>query len=301
MLADSLVPALRRTNCDVIPTDINVSRSKCTYLDVRDHDEVWRLASRTFRANLIVHLAAETDVDKCELDPDHAYRTNALGTQNVALACRRLEIPMVYVSTAGVFDGQKEEPYTEFDEPRPVNVYGSSKLAGETYVRNLVNNHFIIRAGWMVGGGSKDKKFVRKILDQIRSGATKIYAVTDKHGTPTYAPAFSRVAVKLIKTGFFGTYHLACKGRGNRFDVAKEILSAINRDDIDLVPVTSDYFEKEYPAPRPRSEAMRNYVLELRGQDDMPTWTEALREYLHDYYPEFVKSPHTRAAKSSFA
>lgn len=289
MLADSLVPTLRQKSCRVFSTDINISGSGCTFLDVRDHDQVQRFARRT-RPDLIVHLAAETDVDKCEVEPDHAYRTNALGTQNVALVCKKLKIPIVYVSTAGVFDGRKDEPYTEFDEPHPINAYGSSKLAGEIYVRQLVEEHFIIRAGWMVGGGYKDKKFVRKILNQIAQGATKIYAVTDKYGTPTYAPAFSALVRKLIKTGFFGTYHVACKGGGNRFDVAREILTITNRAGIDLVPVTSEYFSREYPAPRPRSEMMRNYVLELRGLDEMPTWQESLKQYLYDYYPELLVS-----------
>ena len=291
MLGDSLVPALRHMNHHVRSTDINVLNMEYDYLDVRDYREIWRFASCTFKPDLVAHLAAETDVDKCELDPDHAYRTNALGTQNVALTCKKLRIPMVYISTAGVFDGKKDHPYTEFDEPCPINVYGSSKLAGERYVAELVDEYFVIRAGWMIGGGRKDKKFVRKILDQIRSGATKIYAVTDRYGTPTYAPAFSIVVRNLITTGLFGTYHVACKGQGNRFDVAKEILMITNRTDIDLIPVTSEYFRTSYPAPRPRSEMMRNYMLELRGLDEMPTWQEALKQYLHDCYPELLGSP----------
>ncbi len=280
MLADSLVPALKRLNHEILSTDINTSNTECVFLDVRDYEKLWKLSSG-FRPDLLVHLAAETDVDKCELDPDHAYKTNSLGTQNAALVCRRLKIPMVYVSTAGVFDGEKRGAYTEFDQPHPINIYGSSKLAGEKYVEDLVEEHFIIRAGWMIGGGYKDKKFVRKILDQIKHGATKIHAVTDKYGTPTYAPAFSKVAGKLIGTGLFGTYHLACRDRGSRFDVAKEMLRILNRTDIELVAVTSEHFKTEYPTPRPKSEIMRNYVLELRGLDEMPTWQEALKEYLY--------------------
>jgi dTDP-4-dehydrorhamnose reductase len=291
MLAESLVPALQRAGNEVLPTDIDVSDSGCLFLDVRNYGEVWQAAPRRFRPDLVVHLAAETDVDRCELEPDHAYRTNALGTQNVALLCKKLKIPIVYISTVGVFDGEKGEPYTEFDEPRPINVYGCSKLAGETYVKELVEDYFIIRAGWMIGGGDKDKKFIQKVLDQIRSGATRIYAVTDKYGTPTYAPSFSRVVVKLIRSSLFGTYHLACRGQANRFDVAREMLNVMNRNDIELVPVTSEYFKTEYPAPRPRSESMRNYLLELRGLDEMPRWQDALREYLHGYYPELLRHP----------
>lgn len=290
MLADSLVSTLLEMNCEVLRTDIDVSYSGCNFLDVRDFNSVWQYMSTKFKPELVMHLAAESDVDKCEHDPDHAYRTNSLGTQNVALACKKLKIPMVYISTAGVFDGEKKEPYTEFDEPCPINVYGSSKLAGEKYVKELVDDYFIIRAGWMVGGGYKDKKFVRKILNQIRNHATKIYAVTDKYGTPTYAPAFSRIVGNLVKTDFFGTYHVTCKGGTNRFDIAKEILNILGRTEIELVPVTSDYFKKYYPAPRPRSEMLRNYQLQLRGLDDMPTWQEGLKEYLYSHYKDLVRS-----------
>jgi dTDP-4-dehydrorhamnose reductase len=132
MLAESLVPILRQMDHEILATDINVSDSGCAFLDVRDYEKLWLIASRDFKPDLIVHLAAETDVDKCELYPNHAYKTNALGTHNVALICKRLRIPMVYVSTAGVFDGTKEGPYTEFDEPHPINVYGMSKLMGRT-------------------------------------------------------------------------------------------------------------------------------------------------------------------------
>jgi dTDP-4-dehydrorhamnose reductase len=165
-------------------------------------------------------------------------------------------------------------------------------------VKELVDEFFIIRAGWMMGGGYKDKKFVRKILDQIRSGARRIYAVNDKYGTPTYAPAFSKVLVKLIRTNFFGTYHIACKGLATRFDIAKEMLNIMKRVDIDLIPVTSDYFKKEYPAPRPKSEVIRNYLMELRGLDEMPTWQEALREYMQIYYPEFLGPSGDKSAKT---
>lgn len=289
MLGDSLVPTLREEGHEVYPTDINISDREIEFLDVRDIDKVFEFANR-LKPDLIMHLAAETDVDKCEVEIEYAFMTNTIGTQNIALACQENNSVMVYISSAGVFDGEKEEPYTEFDEPNPINVYGRTKLEGEKIVEKLVSRYFIARAGWMVGGGEKDKKFVARIIKQIDKGAKEIHAVTDKWGTPTYAPDFSKVLAKLIKTNQYGCYHLSCKGCGTRYDVAEKILELLGRADIKLIPVTSEFFSETYPAPRPRSEMMRNFILELRGMNTMRTWHEALREYVEVNFKQSDKS-----------
>ena len=284
MLGSDLVPTLRSQGYAPLATDI-VTKPGIRLLDVRDSSAVRKTVSR-FKPNWILHLAAETNLEKCESDPSHAYSTNVIGTENVAVACQEYEIPMVYISTAGVFDGLKvnsdgsPEPYTEFDNPNPINVYGMSKYQGEKVVTQQLRRYFIIRAGWMIGGLERDKKFVAKILAQLREKATKIYAVNDKFGTPTYTLDFAKVIVSLINSPFYGLYHGACTGWGTRYDVAKEIMKVLGRTDVTLLPVSSDFFKEEYPAPRPASEIMRNYRLELRGMNIMPTWQEALRHYL---------------------
>lgn len=282
MLAESLVPELRKKGHNVLATDINAG-AECSFLDVRNYEKFLQIAS-AFKPDFIFHLAAETDVDKCQIQPDYAFENNAIGTYNAALIAKKLKTKLLYVSTAGVFDGKKAEPYTELDKPNPINIYGASKLAGEEYIKDLVDDFYIVRAGWMVGGGEKDKKFVHKILEQIKSGAKHIYAVTDKFGTPTYAPAFSEMVTTLIETDFFGLYHIACKNKASRFDVAKEILEILGRTDIELNPVDSSYFNKDFFAPRPASEVMRNYMLELRKMDKMPTWQDALKDYLYSLH-----------------
>lgn len=283
MLGSSMTPILEKERHEVYQTDINTGDKGIDFLDVRDTEEVFEYISHV-KPDLLIHLAAETDVDKCEIEVDHAYMTNTVGTQNVVLACQMNNIVMVYVSTAGVFDGEKKEPYIEFDSPNPINVYGKSKLEGEKIVEKLLNKYFIFRAGWMIGGGKKDKKFVAKIVKQINEGAKELHVVADKWGTPTYAPDFSRVLAKLIKTNYYGLYHLACKGTGARCDVAKKILEFLGRTDIKLIPVTSDYFSEAYPTPRPRSEMMRNFMLDLRGMNAMRSWEEALKEYLEENF-----------------
>lgn len=287
MLGSSLVPVLRKEGHEVYPTDIDTSDEGIEFLDVRNIEEIFKFIKRS-KADLVMHLAAETDVDKCEAEVDHAFMTNTTGTQNVALACQENDIVIVYISTAGVFDGTKKEPYTEFDEPNPINVYGKTKLEGEKFVEKLLDKYFIVRAGWMIGGGEKDKKFVAKIIKQIDEGAKELHVVTDKLGTPTYAPDFSKVLAELIKTNYYGLYHLTCKGSGTRYDVAKKMLEFLGRNDIKLIPVTSEFFSETYPAPRPRSEMMRNFMLDLRGMNTMRPWEGALDEYLRTNFKRYV-------------
>jgi len=253
---------------DVFLTDMHA-------MDVTDYSQVEGKVKET-KPDIILHLAAKTDVDKCEIDIDETFRVNVLGVQNVALVSQKFDILMVYLSTAGVFGGEKLEPYTEFDKPNPVNIYGKAKLEGERIVQDLLNKYFIIRAGWMIGGGEKDKKFVAKIVKLCRE-KEEIMAVNDKFGTPTYAKHLLQTIKELIKTSFYGLYHIGNKGMCSRYDVAMEIAKFLGNK-TKIVPVNSDFFP--LPAPRTRSEAIRNYKLDIIGLDNMPTWQEALQEYL---------------------
>lgn len=287
MLGTSLVPALLGAGHQLVATDIDMNRPRpwgsrgpaLSSLDVRSFDDI-RDAVSTVGPDLVIHLAAETNLEYCESNAEAAYHTNTIGTKHVALACQRSDVPLVYVSTAGVFDGQKQDPYTEFDVPNPINVYGASKYEGEKLVQSFLDRWYVIRAGWMVGGGARDHKFVAKILAQVEEGRKVIHAVADKFGTPTYAPDFSLCLMGLLETDNYGLYHMACEGWARRADVAAAILEALGRDEIELVEVDSEHFREEFFAPRPRSEVMRNLNLELAGLNVMRPWREALQEYL---------------------
>lgn len=295
MLGSAMVPALVGAGHDVLATDILLFRDQpwgwqgpsLRYLDVRAADEV-NAAIEGIRPDLVMHLAAETSLEVCETDPAAASQTNAMGTRNVALACRDADIPLVYISTAGVFDGDKDDAYTEDDEPNPINAYGATKLTGEHHVQDLLERYYVIRAGWMVGGGPKDHKFVARIVNQLKAGATVIHAVDDKSGTPTYAPDFSQCFLNLLATDAYGTYHMACEGQGTRFDVAQVIVEELGCTDVEVVAVSSDYFKKEFFAPRPPSEIMRNARLEASGLNSMRPWRIALKEYLHTHFADQV-------------
>jgi len=246
-------------------------------LDVRDRDQVRAMIKRYHPAH-VFHLAADTDVDGCEKDPDSAYRTNVLGTLNVALACQEFDVVMTYVSTVGVFGGiDKSELHTEYDTPSPVSVYGRTKLEGEHVVRNLLRRYFIVRAGWMMGGGpAKDHKFVGKLAHLIQT-REEVMAVDDKWGTPTYAKQFAFNLRILVESGYYGLYHCVNAGMCSRYEMAVEIARILGRE-TRVIPVSSAHFP--LPAPRPRSEAARNYKMELLGLNKMTDWREALRDYL---------------------
>lgn len=246
-------------------------------MDVRDVDLVFKTLDEV-RPAIVVHLAGLTDVDACERNPDEAYRVNALGTKNVGLACQRVGAIMVYVSTLAVFDGTKCEPYTEFDTPNPQSHYSRAKHQGELVVRDLLQRYYIVRAGWLFGGGRQDKKFVGKIIDLARKSA-ELKVVDDKFGSPTYTRDLSLGIVQLVETGLHGTYHMVNSG-GNcsRYQIAQKIIDYASIAGCRLIPCSS----AEFPlaAPRPRMEAGYNYHLQLMGLQLMRPWQQALKEYI---------------------
>lgn len=269
MLGSDLCPVLGEQH-QVLATDI-------AEMDVRDRQRV-RQIMHDFRPDIVIHLAALTDVDYCERWPDEAFRTNTVGTQNVTLACREVGATLVYISTISVFDGHKPIPYTEFDVPNPQSCYSRAKYEGERIVESLLSEHYIVRAGWMFGGGPQDKKFVAKIIDQACS-RSELKAVNDKFGSPTYTLDISIGIAHLIETGLYGVYHMVnANGCVSRYELACTILRYAGITDCQVVPVSSAEFP--LPAPRPRMEAARNYHLELVGMDLMRDWRFALRSYL---------------------
>ena len=277
-MVGSYVPAVF-SNADLYLTDLVGSPSDGSELDISNASSVLQIALKV-EPDIVLHLAAATDVDRCEQDPDWAYRSNAIGTQNIALACRSIGASLVYVSTGNVFSGNKHEPYTEFDSPAPLNVYGQSKLAGEQIVSSLLRRHFIVRAGWMIGGGPKDKKFVGKIAELLLREDSDLKVVDDKFGSPTFARDLLVGIKKLIDSDWYGTYHLANLGVVSRYEIAVTLRRLLGRSEVPIEPVSSAFFPT--PAPRIRMEALRNYKLALLGCEWMRPWQTALEDYLSE-------------------
>lgn len=278
MLASDIIRELKNAKHDLVLFDINQRLPDIDKLDVTDAFAVTATIKK-HKPDYVFHLAAETDVDRCEKEPQHAFKVNTLGTENIALACQEFAIKLLYISTAGVFYGDKSSPYTEFDTPRPKNIYGDSKLQGEFIVKNLLSQYFIIRAGWMVGGWEIDKKFVYKIVQQLKEGKKELRVVADKSGSPTFTKDFAKNLMNVINTKRFGLYHMTNKGTCTRHDIAVKIVEFMGlKNKVTVLPISSDQFP--LPAPRADSEMMHNFRLELIGLNNMPHWQESLEDYI---------------------
>ncbi len=265
--------------CSIFEEEHQIKATDIDDMDVRCRESIFAVASQ-FKPELVIHLTALTDVDECERHPYEAFQTNTLGTQNVALVCQQFNIPMVYVSTISVFDGTKPEPYTEYDTPNPQSYYSKSKYQGERIVQFLLQKYYIVRTGWMFGGGERDKKFVGKIIELMQTRSS-LRIVNDKFGSPIYTIDFAKAIKKIISTGQYGVFHAVnIGGAASRFDVAQAILEYANIENCELLPVSSEEFA--LPAPRPRMEAGRNMVMELLGMAPMRHWRIALREYIRN-------------------
>jgi dTDP-4-dehydrorhamnose reductase len=264
-------------------TDIDLNEPWLSHADVRDFEELSTLI-REFEPDVIVNLAAITDMESCERDPEKAWMTNALGAENLGLIATQLDTVYVYICTAGIFDGQQEY-FNDFDRPNPLSVYAKSKYHGELFTRESVPKHYVVRAGWMMGGGpKKDKKFVNKIYKQILAGRKELDVVNDKAGTPTYTWDFAGGLLKLIESDLYGVYNQVCKGSATRYDVAVEFIRLLNLEyKVKVNEVSSDFFRNEYFAPRPRSEKLINLKLTARGLNVMRDWRECLREYSSEF------------------
>jgi dTDP-4-dehydrorhamnose reductase len=269
-------------------TDIDLNEEWLSYLDFRDYD-AYRKEILDFKPDYLFHLGAFTDLEYCEKNIDETYRTNTLSVENASYIANELDIPLLYISTAGIFDGNKNF-YDDWDIPNPLGHYARSKYAGELFVKENVRKHLICRAGWMMGSGpKKDKKFIQKLMRQIKEGKKELFIVNDKDGTPTYTHDFARNVKILMEKKYWGLYNMVCGGQTSRKEVAEELLRLLSKEkEIKITEVSSDFFKKEYFAQRPPCERLVNKKLDLRGLNIMHDWKVALKEYLEDYYKDFL-------------
>ena len=272
-------------HCQVLATDIDVNEPWIEYGDVVDFQGILEKASK-FKPDLIINLAALTDLEYCEENPEVTWKTNALGAENMALISKRLSVTHIYISTAGIFDGKKEY-YNDFDQPNPMSIYAKSKYYGEVLIEKMLDNYFIFRAGWMMGGGyERDKKFINKIFKQILDGKKELCVVEDKLGTPTYTVNFADAMFEIVQTELFGTYNMVCEGGCSRYDVASEFIKLLGLEkEINIKIVNSAFFANEYFGPRPNSEKLLNLKLSARGINFMKDWKKCLADYAESFKP----------------
>lgn len=266
MLGRDLCLIFNQNFFDVVGIDIEEA-------DITDFTMLKKVTSQ-IKPEYIIHTAAYTDVDGCEVYKDKAFEVNSLGTRNICLIAQRFEIPLVYISTDYVFDGIKEEPYIEFDNPNPINIYGLSKLAGERFVTSLLNKYFIVRSSWLFG--KYGKNFVKTILNKAKE-EKELKVVNDQRGNPSYTKDLSFGIMKLITTELYGIYHLTNQNSCTWFEFAQEIIKYTNYK-IPIIPIKSD--ECKRIARRPSNSQLKNYCFKLTLKDELRCWKESLKEYM---------------------
>lgn len=258
------------------PLDAELLNTDVSELDITDIDEVLSYAELN-RPDVIINCAGVTDVALCEENPEYAYKVNALGARNLSIAARKVGAKIVQLSTDDVFDGLRNEPYCEFDDTNPLTVYGRSKRAGENYVKEFTEKHFIIRSNWIYGNGNN---FVKKLLAYAKEHET-IKVANDQFGSPTSAVDLAKLIVELIQTSEYGTYHVTANGVCSRYEFAKEILHMANVD-VELIPVETK--EADLCSVRPVYAVLDNFILRILDRYEMPDWKEALECYMNENY-----------------
>jgi len=269
-------------------TDIDINEKWLSYMDFRDYEK-YRDDVLSFKPDWLFHLGAHTDLEYCENHPDDTYETNTHSVEYGVQIANELDIPILYICTAGIFDGNKPV-YDENDTPAPIGLYAKSKYISEVFVQKHAHNFMICRAGWMMGGGpKKDKKFVQKIMHLINSGHDTLHIVNDKLGTPTYTHDFAKNVKLLIENNQRGLFNMVCEGLTGRMEVAEELISIIGMaNKINIKEVSSDYFREVYYAERPACERLINKRLNALGLNIMRDWKISLRDYIQDYYSDYL-------------
>ncbi len=234
-------------------------------LDVTDRDAVMSSVAGHAPA-LVIHLAAYTAVDACETERDLAWSVNALGTRHVVEAARLVGAHVTYVSTDYVFDGTLDRPYTEWDEPNPLSLYGRSKLAGE---RELPPDGLVVRTSWLVGRHGSN--MVKTVLRLMNSDAPLRF-VADQRGSPTVAHDLARTLVSLSLERRSGLFHVTNQGTTSWFGFACAVVEAAGGDSSRVEPIATGDLVPPRAAPRPQNSVLNNAALRLSGMALLPDW-----------------------------
>ena len=264
-IGSALIGLLDCMEYNLLTTDINE-------VDIADLEEVQHYM-RINRPDVVINCASLTDVKYCETHRDEAYKVNAIGVRNIALAANDVHAKVIQMSTDDVFDLESEIPYNEFDAVHPKTVYGKSKEAGEKILTQLLNRFVIIRSSWIYGIG---KDFVDEVLGNV--GKVKVMEVpNNRYAVPTSAKELAKVIMYFIENDAFGLYHVVCQGSCSRYEFAKAILEYAGKaDQMEIHPVLSK------DELRPAYSVLDNMMMRLTNMEEPKEWRVALKEYLDE-------------------
>ncbi len=240
-------------------------------LDITRLEDV-RAAVDAERPDRVINAAAWNDVDGAEADPEAAFRGNALGPRNLALATADRGVPLLHLSTDYVFDGRARRPYNEFDATHPLGVYGRSKLAGEEAVRTFNPRHHVVRTAWLYATSGRNFALTMRSL----AARDEVRVVSDQFGSPTYAPHLARGIAALLETEAWGTYHLAGSGQASWYELTRELYRVLGIA-TPVRPVATSAFPR--PAPRPAFAPLASVQTPHVA---LPPWRDGVRAFASD-------------------
>jgi dTDP-4-dehydrorhamnose reductase len=242
-------------------------------LDIADKNAVLNGFERE-KPDSVINCAAWTDVDGCEANPEKNFAANALGVENLALACRQVNANLVTISTDYVFDGTKSGFYTQRDDPNPISVYGKAKLAGERLAQSTLARAMIVRTGWIFGANGRN--FLSRTPELLLAGNI-IKAISDSEGTPTYAPDLARRLRELAELDLPGIYHVTNSGEGTTFEKFARKIENVDQNLIETVSLAG----LNRPAPRPVNSKLSCLISEKFGLTPLPNWEQALQSFVN--------------------
>ena len=264
-IGTALLDLLEGVEYQLLPTDIKE-------VDITKIDEVTQFV-HVNRPDVVINCAGMTDVQECENNVDEAYRVNAIGVINVALAANEVNAKVIQISTDDVFDKESRIPYNEFDNVHPRTIYGKSKEAGEKILTQLLNRFVIIRSSWIYGIG---RDFVDEVLRNVGQGK-KMEVPNNQYAAPTSAKELAKVIRYFIDNEEYGLYHVVCPGSCSRYEFARTILEYSGKaGELDLYPVVIE------DSARPTYSVLDNMMLRLTGIEEPKDWKAALKEYLDE-------------------
>ena len=265
MLGHDLIEVLKDGNELILTTSET--------LDITDREHVLEFILDS-EPDIVINSAAYTDVDGCETNQDLAYSVNGEGVKNLALACREIDATLVHISTDYIFNGKNTKPLCEDDEIGPISVYGKSKLEGEKAILEILDKFFIIRTAWLYGINGRN--FPKTMLE-LAENHSEITVVYDEVGTPTYTSDLAEAIFQLIKTDYYGIYHITNSDSCSWCEFARYIFEIAGRD-VKVIPVTASEFAR--PAPRPHYSVLNNKNWVEKGFEPLRSYKEAIKEYI---------------------
>lgn len=271
-LGTDVMAELKSNNIEAVGID----REELDIVDAKACEEFFDKANAEKRIDAVIHCAAYTAVDKAEDEQELSYNINALGTKNIATACKKFDMKLMYISTDYVFNGQGERPWEPDDERQPLNVYGKTKYEGELFVEEIAKKYFIVRIAWVFGIAGNN--FIKTML-KLAKERDSLTVVDDQIGSPTYTADLSKLLVSMIQTDKYGRYHATNEGYCSWYEFAKEIFK-VAKVTINVAPVDSSAYPAK--AKRPANSRMEKKKLDEMGFKRLPSWQDATRRYIEE-------------------